>query len=108
MVDFENVQRTFRIRISVGERVKPCTQNDILAYAAPNPEGEFILGVSTPCGYESSQVRGQRRGLILTWIGLQCRSILFADDVKCQRVIENLRIIQELMCCTAHRNTLCR
>ena len=33
---------------------------------------------------------------------------LSADDAKCHRVIEDLRIIQELMCRASHRNALCR
>jgi hypothetical protein len=43
----------------------------------------------------------------LAQIGLQCRSDLFTDDAKRKGVIENLRIIKDLMCSASHRDALC-
>ena len=42
----------------------------------------------------------------LTRIGLQRRSALFTDDAKRKGVIENLLIIQGLMCNASHRDAL--
>src|SRR5262249_20135157 len=57
VVDFEYAQSAFRKLVSVGKRVKPGAQNDILGYSALNAERELILGVSTARSHESSQVR---------------------------------------------------
>src|ERR1700678_2686873 len=70
VVDLEYSQA--RIRITVGEGIESCTEDNILPYSVRDGVSKFILGVAAARRHESTE--GTGKSVVLFGVGLEVRS----------------------------------
>ena len=89
MIHFEDVQPRGLQRITVGERVQPRAQHDVLPNAAFYSPGELVFGVTAADGDEGSQ--GAREGR------LRFVRIIGTGDGDGQWILEHPGRVQQLV-----------
>jgi hypothetical protein len=102
MIDFKDTQTA--VWIPACERIEASPQHDILTNARCHSGRQAILGDATPDREEGTKTRARDAAVPVPWVARKRGLRLRAEHHDRKRIVEDRRVIQELMGGAAERH----